>query len=244
MRSIKFRRFLTIAAVSMAGLLIAFSCDKAGTDDSDDPTKNLPKLVVTISGTISHTTYTTGQSGTVSFNRFPATVPEFKQVRDQIGGEPHGAIALQVMAYELFRRDRVRGEECIRLNNVLTNVTTPLSQLKQLFSNDANYARPYQMAAYLKGATWDNGYKPDKPYTVEVEVNNGVPYEESSIFQSKVLHLKILTQGKPSSDMVSVLKTIKPGEPGEGKYFIVFGSGPMFSQVREISFSTPFQGLD
>ena len=118
----KFVSFLWVIMVTGA------SCSK-----SDDPIPTT-LLEVAITGTINHSDYTAGQTGTVTFTRFPATVSEFKQVRDRIGGEPHGAVALQLMAYEMYRRNRSRGEESIRLNNVNTNITSALSQLRQLFS--------------------------------------------------------------------------------------------------------------
>lgn len=215
------------------------SCTK-----DNDPVPTYP-LEVTITGTISHSDYTPGQSGTVTFNRFPASVNEFKQVRERIGGEPHGAVALQLMAYEMFRRNRTRGEECIRLNNVTFNVTSATSRLIELFGKDQYYARPYQIAAFLKGATPDNGYNPPKPYTVEVRVAGGVAYQHSNDFQTTVLYLEALTQGKDKgSEQVAVLKTQRPGEPGEGKYFIVFNSPGLYAQVKEVSFTNPFKGLD
>ena len=212
-------------------------------DDEDDP--NLEKLTVTISGSISHTDYDITEKGEVSFNRFPASVKEFNEVREIIGYEPHGAVALQIMAYEMYRRNKEIGLECIKLNNTTNNITSATSRLDELFGNDANYARPYQMAAYLKGATWDNGYKPDKPYTVEIEVNQATPYQYTETYQSDMLFLDILTQGKPSGrDVVWVIKTHRPGEPSEGKYFIVNNCPNLYSQVRQISYTTPFEGLD
>jgi len=208
---------------------------------------------VKITGKIDHTNYTKGQSGTVEFNRFPATVDEFKAVREKIGGEPHGAVALQVMAMEMYRRDRSIGLECIKLNNTLSNVNAVVSRLKELFGGDINYNRPYQIAAYLKGAEPGNGYNPTKPYTVEVIVDPAKAYQPSEIFQSKFLFLRIKTKGRDNgssgqngtSDGLYVLKTKKPGEPGEkGKFFIVNNSAGMHSQVKPISFDHEFKGLD
>ena len=254
-----FFRLWIAVAILISGLLLTPSCSN-GNDDSvgsgneepgggdepggggDEPSTTLE---VTITGSISHTDYDSSESGTVSFNRFPATVAEFQKVRDRIGGEPHGAVALQVMAYEMYRRNADIGTECIKLNNTTNNVNLAVSRLKELFGNDVNYARPYQMAAYLKDATWDNGYSPSKPYTVEVEVSKVHNYQYSNDYQNTVIYLNILTQGKPSGyDSVEVLKTSKPGEPSEGNYFIVLNCPGLYSQVRAISFDTPFQGLD
>lgn len=208
--------------------------------------KPLPPLEVKITGTINHTTYTKGQSGTVEFNRFPATVDEFKAVREMIGGEPHGAVALELMAMEMYRRDRNIGLECIKLTNTSTNANVVVSRLKELFGGDVNYNRPYQTAAYLKGAEPGTGYNPTKPYTVEVIVDPATPYQESGIFQSTVLSLRIKSKGRShGSDGLSVLKTKKPGEPGEkGKFFIISSNTGMLAQVAPISFEHEFKGLD
>lgn len=208
--------------------------------------KPLAALEVKITGTISHTTYTKGQSGTVEFNRFPASVDEFKAVREKIGGEPHGAVALELMAMEMYRRDRNIGLECIKLTNTSTNANVVVDRLKELFGGDVNYNRPYQTAAYLKGAEPGNGYNPTKPYTVEVFVDPAKPYQKFDHYQSTVLSLRIKSKGRShGSDGVSVLKTKRPGEPGEkGKFFIISSNTGMISQVAPISFEHEFNGLD
>ena len=207
--------------------------------------QNQAPIDAVLSGRISHTTYTRGQTGKVTFNRFPATVEEFEQVREKIGGEPHGAVALQIMAFEMYRRDRTLGETCIRLNSTLNNVNPATSRLRELFGNDAGYARPYQMAAFLKGATPQNGYKPTKPYIIEVKVSDVRTYQNSNDYQTQVLCLNVLTNGKLSgSEIVEVLNTLKQDEPSEGKYFIVFNAPGLYSQVQAVSFANPFQGLE
>lgn len=233
----------------------ALACDKENTPDGGDDGRDKggndsgnPTEVfsVKITGAIDHSTHTPNQSGTVEFNRFPATVDEFKQARDVIGGEPHGAVALQIMAFEMYRRDRKKGEACIRLNNVTTNANESVRRLKDLFSSDPNYARPYQMAAFLKGATPQNGYRPTKPYTIEVRVNNGIEYQTSSIYDAKVIYLQVLTAGTDGGARnIDVLKTKKPGTPGEnGKFFIVFNSPGLDSQVKKIASDASFKGLE
>ena len=206
----------------------------------------LAPIQVQMTGSINHTQYTTGQSATITFNRFPASVEEFKQVRAQIGMEPHGAVALQIMAFEMYRRDRAIGLECIKLNNVRSNVGFATGQLKELFGGDSYYNRPYQMAAYLKGATPTNGYSPEKPYTIEVIVDPAVPYQQSKMFQATVLSLRVKSKGRSTgSDVVSVLKTKKPDEPGDkGEFFIVQSSTGLVSQVAPIPFDVEFKGLE
>ena len=204
------------------------------------------KIEVSMRGKIDHAVWSAGQTATVSFSRFPVSVEEFQQVREQIGNEPHGCIALQVMAYEMFRRDKAIGKECITLNNLKVNVSQTVNRLTELNRPNDSYARPYQMAAYLKGATWQNGYAPDKPYTITVRTRPGVKHENSNTFQAMVLYLDINVEGGKDKGWspFSVVKTLKPGEPSEGKYFIVNDSSDLYSQVREVSFAKPFEGLD
>ena len=229
--------------------MVLSSCTK-GNEDRDNPggadgTGSSGPLTVNVSGVISHTNHTPRQRATVTFSRFPANTAEFTKVQEQIGGEPHGAVVLQLMAYEMYRRNRTTGEACIRLNNATINVRISLDRLQELFSNDTYYARPYQIAAFLKGATPENGYSPTKPYTVEIEVSNAIAYEYSSDYQANVLTLRVLTQGKDKgAEEVAVLKTAKPGEPGNGACFIVFNCPGLYSQVKQISFTSPFGGLD
>ena len=218
------------------------------TDEENDHTVRFVTsggLEVSMTGVISHTDYDPTQTGTVTFSRFPATVKEFKEVRKQIGGEPQGAVALQLMAYEMYRHNKKAGEECIRLNTTTSNVSMALSRFNELFGKDRNYQRPYQIAAFLKGATPENGYSPTKPYTVEVRVAQFATHQYSSIFQTTVLYLEVLTQGKDrGAEPISVLKTLKPEEPSEGEYFIVFACSGIYSQVQAIPFAKKFKGLE
>ena len=207
--------------------------------------KKLEPLEVTMTGEIDHEEHTPGQSGSVSFNRFPASVAEFMQVREQIGKEPQGAAALEVMAMEMYRRNRNVGLECLKLCNTITNVNSCVQRLKELFGKDINYARPYQMAAFLEGATPDNGYKPNEPYTVTIDVRENRPYEYSKIYQANVLTFWIHCGGARSGTKrsIQVVKTAKKDEVSKDPYFVVFNCPDLYTQVEEVSFKTPFEGL-
>ncbi|PDP71830.1 DUF6935 domain-containing protein [Tannerella forsythia] len=231
-------------AVASVMLLSLGACDK--NEQGGEKPKNLPDIDVKIEGTIDHQKLVEGQKGSVTFNRFPATVQEFKEVREKIGKEPHGAVALQIMAYEMFRRNQKIGMECINLNSTNTNSgekSSAVRQLRLLFNND-NSSRPYQMAAYLKGATFENGYSPTKPYTVEVIVDKGRGYGYSNDYQAPIVKLLVLTKGKERPDPVALVKTKDPKESSEGKYFIVSECSSIYVRVREIAFDHPFKGLD
>jgi hypothetical protein len=201
-------------------------------------------ITATIRGNISPTKYKAGQTSTITFNRFPTTVEEFKQVRDMIGTEPQGAIALQLMAFEMYRNDRAVGTECIKLNNSTINVGDVTRRLHELFGSDNNYARPYQVAAFLQGATPANGYNPTEPYTIKVSVSPNKPYQETSYYQSKILFIDIIMGNGTKRGSLYVVKTSRPGEPSENsKYFIIDNSSALHAQVAEKSFTEEFKGL-
>ena len=218
---------LLIAATSLS----LMSCED---DGSLDP--NLPALQVSISGTISHTTYTPGQEGTITFSRFPASVNEFKQVQEQIGREPHGAVALELMAAEMYRRNVSRGTESLRLCNTPTNIESQMARWKELFSKDAYYARPYQVAAFLRGATQANNYTPQEPYTIVVKVNGGRPYQDYLEYQSTVLYLDVMSQGHDAGSQT--VYVVKPNPcrlyPNGSPYFLVDNCPGLYTQVKEI----------
>ena len=224
------KSFLVILVSTMVSMT-AWSND--GTEQAMNP--DLP-IEVKISGTISHDNFKQNQTGTVSFNRFPASVDEFVAVQKQIGGEPHGAVALELMAMEMYRRNVDMGTECIKLCNTPLNVNSQTRRLRELFGNDANYNRPYQVAAFLKGATSENKYTPTEPYTVEVKVNNGRPYQKITDYQSVELYLEVLTRGKAhGSETVYVVKPNPCRDyPNGSSYFLVNNCPGLYSQVQEI----------
>lgn len=227
---------LTATCVACSSTNPAINGIARGDHPDSDPNSS---LVVNISGEISHDTYTNGQTGTITFSRFPTTLAEFKHVRDQIGAEPHGAVALEIMAFEMFRRNKDVGSACIDLNSTTTFATNCKTQLKRSLE-----VCPYMLAAYLQGTTPDNGYNPSEPYTIEIKVDDAIEYEYSSIYQCNVLALVIRCSGKGSEwQKVSVICTAKPGEPSKKKYFIVMSGGGLLSKVQEVSFENPFQGL-
>ena len=201
----------------------------------NNPETDTP-LEVSISGNINHTSFKSGQSGTVSFNRFPASVEEFKMLQEEIGSEPHGAVALELMAAEMYRRDATIGTECFKLCNTPVNINSQINRWKELFGKDSYYSRPYQIAAFLKGATPENKYTPTEPYTIEIKVNNGRQYQNITDYQSVEIYLEVLTKGKDKGS--ETVYVVKPNPcryyPEGSKYFLVNNCPGLYSQVKEI----------
>ena len=148
-----------------------------------------------------------GQMCTVTFTHFPASIDEFRALQEQLlGNRFGGCLALNVMAYEMFRRDRALGEEAIRIVNTPTNANQTLSTLGQKFSttrydenDNDSYHQPYLVAAFLKGATHDNKYQPDYPYVLRFCWNKN-PYmkqhEYSNILYGYIYRLVALRNGE------------------------------------------------
>lgn len=182
-----------------------------------------------VRGAISHTTWNKDESSSVIFTSFPATLDEFKQAREQLGREPQGAVALQVMAFELYRRDREAGQAALQLVNTATNYNSTIYQLKEMMGKDAYYSRPYLAAALLQGATPDNAYTPSSPYTVKVRVSPTSRYQESQLLRGTVIYLQIDSQGWDTS--WRGVEVVKP----EGQdYYVVSNCPAMYTQCKQI----------
>ncbi len=206
--------------------------------DTTDPVSTNP-IQWSFVGNINHDTWTPGQEAKVIFDRFPKTTQEFKELQDKMGKEPQGAVALEIMAMEMYRRNVSIGTECIKLANLSINVNSILNRLKELFGKDVNYARPYQMACFLLGSSPENGYNPSKPYTIEVKVNPTNQYENSAQFESKFLHLLIKSNGHDNAQQIVTI--IKPaGSPN----FLVSNCPGLYYQCKKIGYGQTFNGLN
>lgn len=198
---------------------------------------------ITIEGDINHTEYTGGVESTVTFEHFPKNVAEFNDALDKLGQEPQGAVVLMLMAMELYRNDSIAGLECLKTINTETNLPGALRQIKEkLRPNNPkdSYARPYLVAAFMQGATPENGYNAPTPYKVKVRTNPVNGYQESNSLKGYVLYLQVESQGYDTPWRgVEVCKS-----KGDSHYRIV-NCPSMYTQCKEISWKTDaeFHGL-
>lgn len=207
--------------------------------DNNPNTGNLPALSVSIEGEINPTTFVSGQKGSVSFNRFPASVEEFKQVRNRIGKTPHGAAALNIMALEMYRRNANIGMQCLEIIGT-KNYVAPKGALMNKLKGGVK--KPYQYAAYLDGARYDNGYKPTKPYTIRVKVDEGRQYGKSGN-DIIYLNLYIVNNGSDKDAIIKLTRHDEENMDPKNEYFLVYMSDA-YSNVRDIKFDRTFEGLD
>ena len=241
MKKNKLMNVLLIAVV----LAISFSsCEKSTKDSVNEFTEEKTpadnaSITGTLTGKINHDELDMSDKATCTFDRFPWTVAKFQELQAQVSTEPQGAVTMVLIAMEIYRKYPVIGEKCLYLttsvnehdpNNVgrmsKDRIMHRLSEL--LRGKDLYYARPYQVAGFLKGGNPQNGYVPEKPYTVEVEAMN-YPYEYNSPLDAKYIQYYVLTGGKDSGkDIIRVIK------PWNSKYFLVDNFPGLYSQVKEL----------
>ena len=169
-----------------------------------------------MTGEINHDDYDKSQTAKVSFSRIPETLEDFLELQKALGVEPHGALALQVIAFEMYRRDKAVGTEAIKANNTPTNFNDCMRQLKEKLGKDPGYAQPYIVAALMEGASPSNGYQPRKPYTISVRVNPSVEYKESQILGGTVLYIQVYSQGWSAT-----WRGAEVVKPYDSEYFLV-----------------------
>lgn len=259
MKKIKFL-VAVLALATAAGLT---SCKKKGDKNADTQTEgNTPaaqaeaastneamsedpgeSINVLFSGNIDPKEYTPGQEATVSISRFPRTLGEFKALQKKLGAYPQGAVMLQLAAFELYNRNTEAGTEAIKLNNVESNVNSVLRIIQDKFGKTQydDMLTPYLVATYLDGATPQNGYNPNKPYTIQVRTSPANPYQRSDMLKGYVLYLQVYSSGYDNSWRGCEVIKQKGND-----YYTVNNCPSMYMGCKDIDFECDeeYHGLD
>jgi hypothetical protein len=175
----------------------------------------------------------------VTITHFPTTIEEFADMVDQIGTTPQGAVAMELVAMEVYRRNQSVGLECLKLVNTESNMNSLRRHLPDKLRGTDSYARPYLVAAFFQGANPENGYNPSYPYVVKVKTNPNRPYEESNMLKGTVIHLMVYSDGYDTPwRPISVVK-----QWGENFYRVSENSST-YVQCKEISYKATWNGLN
>ena len=181
-------------------------------------------------------------SDEVSIEKIPTTVAEFQALQAELGTTPEGCIMLQLVAIEMYRRDKNIGTECLTLNNTSTNLSSVTSRLKEIFRENDTYARPHLVSTYFKGATPSNGFNPDKPYTIRVRRNPAYPNDErSQALKGYVKYYQVYSEGYDTPwRAIEVVQ--QKGDP----YYRVSNCPAVYIQCKEVDFDATedWKGLD
>ena len=146
-------------------------------------------------GTLNIDRYDQQATGEVTFTHVPADFAEFETVYKQfLGKTPHGTAAMMPMAMELYGRDRALGLQCLQLICYPSNVSSVTSILDTKYKASSQspdndpYIQRYLPAAVLKGATPDNAYSPQEPYTVEMKASVNSHKQMQLVGSGTVIH--------------------------------------------------------
>ena len=156
----------------------------------------------TMKGTLTAEVYQQNATGLVTFTNVPSNYEEFEALYTQfLGKTPYGTAAMMPMAMEIYGRDNEEGLRCIQLISWPSNVNSVVSQLKQKFgtsqyapANDGYHQR-YLPAAVLKGAKPENGYTPQRPYTIEMKASVNKHQDLQFMGSGRVMYLYIMGDG-------------------------------------------------
>lgn len=167
-----------------------------------------------------------------SVQSIPTTVKEFQTLQAELGTTPEGCIMLQLVAMEMYRRDKTVGLECLTLNNTGTNLSSVTNRLKEIFRENDSYARPYLVSSFFKGATPANGYNPEKPYTIQVRRNPAYPNDErSQALKGYVKHMQVYSDGY-DTPWRAVDVVLQKGDT----YYRVSNCPSIYTQCKEVDF--------
>jgi hypothetical protein len=174
----------------------------------------------------------TAFSDKVSIEKIPATLEEFQALQAELGTTPEGCIMLQLVAMEMYRRDKNVGTECLRLNNTDTNLSYVTSRLKEIFREGDSYARPYLVSTYFEGAKPSNGYNPKKPYTIRVRRNPAYPNDErSQALKGYVKYFQVYSDGYDTP-----WRGIEVVQQKGDTYYRVSNCPSVYVQCKEVDF--------
>ena len=166
-----------------------------------------------------------------SIERIPATLEEFQSLQAELGTTPEGCVMLQLVAMEMYRRNRNIGEQCLQLNNTTTNFGTVKNRLNELFRENDDYARPYIVSAMFKGAKPSNGYNPQKPYTIQLRKDPTKGDERSQLLKGYVKHYQLYSDGYDTPWRgIDVVK-----QQGE-EHYRVSNCPAILTQCKEVDF--------
>ncbi|MBQ4296632.1 MAG: hypothetical protein II755_13735 [Prevotella sp.] len=150
----------------------------------------------------------------------------------ELGTTPEGCIMLQLVAMEMYRRDRTVGQECLRLNNTDTNLSYVTNRLKEIFRENDSYARPYLVSSFFKGAKPSNGYNPQKPYTIQVRRNPAHPEDErSQMLKGYVKYMQVYSDGYDTP-----WRGVEVVQQKGDTYYRVSNCPSIYTQCKEVDF--------
>lgn len=190
-------------------------------------------------GAIDQYNWQAGQRAGFQADAVPTTLDNFKRLREALAVEPHGAVALQILAFELFRRDQLAGAEALALNNTAVNARDCVERLRELtVRQDPYYSRPYLAASFFEGASPTNGYNPRRPLRLSIRSSVNKGYQASQLLHGTVLYLDVYNEGYDTP-----WRSIEVVRPEGSAHYVVSNCPACYTQCKAIAPGTTFHGL-
>ncbi len=186
-----------------------------------------------------------GETVTVTFDRFPTNLADFKRTYTELSKTMAGVVVANLMAYHLYFYDEAEGTEAISLCNDSNNIKNTTGQLSQKFSKKKisdNYCQPFMVASYLDGANPGNAYHPTKPYTVKLRMHpsdSRGPQTGSFAYKGIDYTLQIWCNGVKNEDgSYGTWRNVEVLARKGNRDFTMFNCPSLYTQVAQISFTT------
>lgn len=170
----------SILLFMMPAIALLFACSSCETAVEDnDPISG------TVTGGYTTPNQTETDGGTVTVSRTPRSVAKFRELREQIAREPHGAAACFVVALHMFMENPTVGEECLAMSVTPSqrDATNPkrLASVRQIIydryykkDSGSEVYSPWIPFCYIEGFRVTAGWKkPNPPYTMIFGRNPG-----------------------------------------------------------------------
>lgn len=177
-----------------------------------------------------------GKKKTVKIEKFPETVDEFVTICEDLATTPEGTVAMQVIALGMCSEiDYETGIECMDLINTSTGLTGfDRSRLSDWYRDGTDDPRPYQAAAFMKGAKPENGYNPSKPLTMVMYVSD---IEEDDDGDRVTVRLEYSGSEVSKDIKITLIR------PEDDDYFYIESNSSMYMKIKKKKRGTTYNGL-
>ena len=174
----------------------------------------------------------------VTFTNIPSGYTEFEAVYNNLLGKSiQGTAAMIPMAMEIYARNADLGERCF---NLICNGSATVSGIVRILKTKFNYSpyspegdayvQRYLPAVTMSGASWDNGYNPTEPYTIEMCRAANAPQQTQITGYGTTYYIYILAPG----GWDTYQRSVEIWQPMGSDMYKVFNCPALYTQCKNI----------
>ena len=187
----------------------------------------------------------------VKFSNIPSDYIEFKTVHDEfLGKHITGVIALQVMAFEIYNRDREDGKKCFELINPDYNMNSIMEWVSHRYDQvNPDENQPYLAATFLQGANRDNFWKPtkvDNLYSIKYQADPDGKKQTNSPSRGDVFYVDIIAEGWQTQKVKKCRVVLWEKMIPKGGYYQIHDLSSLVLTAPDIKYddNSLWEGLD